>query len=176
MSREDFASLYDVHYPRVFRYLVWRLRDIDAAEELAAEVFAIALGAFQKGTTPGDVERWLVGIASHLASRPRGEERPGKFAGPAPGAEEDPEELAIGRLESGVVWRCVDTLSQEHRQVLLLRIVAGLSAREVGELMGRTEDTVLRLQLRALKALREVWKEASAGDDTQDAGNHRAAG
>ena len=68
------------------------------------------------------------------------------------------------------------TLSQEHRQVLLLRIVAGLSAREVGELMGRTEDTVLRLQLRALKALREVWKEASAGDDTQDAGNQRAAG
>jgi len=176
MSREDFASLYDVHYPRVFRYLVWRLRDIDAAEELAAEVFAIALGAFQKGTTPGHVERWLVGIASHLASRPRGEERPAKFARPAPGAEEDPEELAIGRLESAAVWRCVDTLSQEHRQVLLLRIVAGLSAREVGELMGRTEDTVLRLQLRALKALREVWEEASASDDTQDAGNHRAAG
>src|SRR2546422_5905803 len=108
MSREDFASLYDVHYPRVFRYLVWRLRDMDAAEELAAEVFAIALEALQKGTAPNHVERWLVGIASHLASRPRSDKRLGASAGPEPGVEQDPEELAIGRLESAVVWRYVD--------------------------------------------------------------------
>jgi RNA polymerase sigma-70 factor (ECF subfamily) len=175
MSREDFASLYDVHYPRVFRYLVWRLRDMDAAEELAAEVFAIALKAFKKGTAPTHVERWLVGIASHLASRPRSERRAEEFAEPEPGAEEDPEELTIGRLESAAIWRSVDSLTQEHRQVLLLRIVAGLSAREVGELMGRTEEAVWRLQLRALKALQRIWKEA-AGADTHDAGDKRASG
>jgi len=170
VSREDFASLYDVHYPLVFRYLVWRLRDTDAAEELAAEVFAVALTVFQGGTAPTQVERWLVGIANHLASRARSEKRPGDPGGPEPAVENDPEELAIGRLESAEIWHCVDTLSQEHRQVLLLRIVAGLSAREVGELMGRTEEAVWRLQLRALWALREVWKEASANADAPNAG------
>jgi DNA-directed RNA polymerase specialized sigma24 family protein len=50
VNREDFAQLYDVQYPRVFRYLLWRLRDRDMAEELAAEVFARGLTALHKGT------------------------------------------------------------------------------------------------------------------------------
>ncbi len=78
-------------------------------------------------------------------------------------AEQDPEELVLGRLESAAIWGCVDALSPEHRQVLLLRIIAGLRAREVGELTGKTEEAVRSLQLRALKALRVLWKEAGTG-------------
>jgi DNA-directed RNA polymerase specialized sigma24 family protein len=69
VNREDFAGLYDVQYPRVFRYLLWRLRSRDAAEELAAEVFAAALTTLQKGTAPRQVGGWLIGIAEHLATR-----------------------------------------------------------------------------------------------------------
>lgn len=69
MSRENFAGLFDVQYPRVFRYLLWRLRNRDAAEELAAEVFATALAAMQTGTEPGQVGGWLIGIADQLANR-----------------------------------------------------------------------------------------------------------
>ncbi len=171
MNAEAFASLYDLHYPRVFRYLLGRLRNAQVAEELAAEVFATALSSFQKGMQPRQVGSWLVGIADHLASRywreRRAEERPA-----APGAAEaDPEELAIGRLESERLWRCVDALSPEHQQVLLLRIVAGLSACEVGDIMNRTEEAVRSLQFRALTALRRAWKEADARD-----GRPRSAG
>jgi len=174
VSRDGFASLYDVHYPRVFRYLVWRLRDRNAAEELAAEVFAIALTALQEGTAPIQIEQWLVGIANHLAAHARSAKQPSEPVEPEPAVETDPEELALGRLETAAIWSSVDTLSREHRQVLLLRIVAGLSAREVGELMGRTEEAVWRLQLRALEALRGVWKEASANADAPTAGTQRS--
>lgn len=164
MDREDFARLYDAQYPRVFRYLLWRLRDRDAAEELAAEVFATALAAFRKGTEPRHVGSWLVGIADHLASRAWRKQRTEdvNLGGGFP-TEQDPEELVLGRLESNMIWRCVDELSLEHQQVLLLRIVAGLSARDVGELMGKTEEAVRSLQLRALHALRALWKGAEAG-------------
>ena len=164
MNREDFAGLYDVQYPRVFRYLLWRLRNRDAAEELAAEVFAVALKALQKGTEPRQVGSWLVGIADHLAARSFRKQRTedaiieGDLA-----TEQDPEELVLGRVESDMIWRCVDALSPEHQQVLLLRVVAGLSAREVGGLTGKTEEAVRSLQLRALQALRALWKEADAG-------------
>jgi RNA polymerase sigma-70 factor, ECF subfamily len=166
VNAEAFATLYDVQYPRVFRYLLGRLRDELAAEELAAEVFAIALASLQKGTQPRRVGSWLVGIADHLASRYWRERQEGdRPVQPEPVAEADPEELAIGRLESGQLWKCVGELSGEHRQVLLLRVVAGLSAREVGEIMSRSEEAVRSLQLRALATLRRLWKgeHTSAG-------------
>ncbi len=169
MNREDFAGLYDVQYPRVFRYLLWRLRKRDAAEEIAAEVFATALTTLQKGTEPRQIGSWLIGIADHLATRSfrkRRTEDAVVEAGLA--AEQDPEELVLGRIESAMIWRCVDALSPEHQQVLLLRVIAGLSAREVGGLMGKTEEAVRSLQLRALQALRALWKEADEGAKLRD--------
>ena len=169
MNREDFAGLYDVHYPRVFRYLLWRLRKRDAAEEIAAEVFATALTTLQKGTEPRHVGSWLIGIADHLATRSFRKRRTEDLSMEASlPAEQDPEELVLGRIESGMIWRCVDALSPEHQQVLLLRVIAGLSAREVGSLMGKTEEAVRSLQLRALQALRALWKEADEGAKLRD--------
>lgn len=175
MNSEAFAALYDVQYPRVFRYLLGRVRSGQAAEELTAEVFAVALASLQKGTQPRQVGSWLIGVADHLASRywrQRKAQDPPVVAHRPAAEETDPEELAIGRLESGRLWDCVDALSPEHRQVLLLRIVAGLSAREVGEIMNRTEEAVRSLQLRALAALRRIWKEAEARDGLSHTPEH----
>ena len=150
----------------MFRYLLGRVRDAHVAEEIAAEVFAAALASLRKGTQPRQVGSWLVGIADHLASRywrqRRVEERPRELQ---PAEEQDPEELTMGRLEGALLWDCMNALLPEHRRVLLLRVVAGLSAREVGEVMHKTEEAVRSLQLRALTALRRLWKEASQVDD-----------
>src|SRR5438105_3763356 len=139
MNETEFVGLYDVQYPRIFRYLLWRLRQRDAAEEVAAEVFAVALRTFQQGPAP--------------------EELPDRVG---PAVERDPEELVIGRLEHATVRACVDALNPEQRKVLLLRIVAGLSAGEVAETLGTTDVMVRSLQLRALRTLRTFWKEAEA--------------
>ena len=165
LDRQAFGDLYDTHYPRVFRFLVGKLHRSQIAEELTAEVFAIALAALSKGTQPLQIGSWLVGVANHLASRYWRRRKVEERAATQPMVEEqDPEELAIGRIESATLWECVNALSPEHRQVLLLRVVAGLRAREVGEIMNRTEEAVRSLQLRALAVLRELWKEASPVD------------
>lgn len=162
---QAFGDMYDMHYTRVFRFLVGRLRNAHAAEELAADVFVIALASFRRGMQPRCVGSWLVGVADHLVSRYWRRRRVEERAAPLALAEEqDPEELAIGRIESAMLWACVNSLSPEHRQVLLLRVVAGLRAREVGEIMNRTDEAVRSLQLRALTALRSLWKEASSPD------------
>ena len=165
MDAAAFARIYDAHYPRVFRYLLGRIRSPQEAEELAAEVFATALESLERGAVPRNVGSWLVGIADHLAShywRSRVPEH--ALVESQLNIEEDPEELAIGRMESKILWQCLDALNQEHRKALLLRIVAGLSAREVGEIMGRTEQAVRSLQFRALSALRRHWMEAEQGE------------
>ncbi len=167
MKSEAFARLYDDFYPRVFRYLIGRLHDRRGAEDLAAEVFAVALKALQKGTEPRQTGSWLVGIADHLASQYwRKRQREETPAGSAVVEEADPEAIAVGRIENEELWRCVNALSPEHRQILLLRIVAGLSSREAAEVMGKTEVAVRSLQVRALAALRRQWMEGEPGDRT----------
>lgn len=165
MDTEAFARIYDSHYPRVFRYLLRRTRRRDDAEELTAEVFTEALQGLGAGGEPRDMGRWLVGIADHLACRfwrkrvvveCRGaDERPDPET-------RDPEEVTLRRLEAEALWRCLDALEPDHRQVLLLRIVAGFPARRVGTILGRSEEAVRSLQLRALKALRRQWTEVNA--------------
>jgi len=110
VNREDFAGLFDVQYPRVFRYLLWRLRNRDAAEELAAEVFATALAALQKGTEPRQVGGWLIGIADHLANQSfRTRQTGGAIVEAGPPVEQDPEALVLGRRESGMIWALWDS-------------------------------------------------------------------
>lgn len=53
-------------------------------------------------------------------------------------------------------------LPEDYRAVLVLRVIEGLSAEEVGELLGRTAGAVRMLQMRALAALREVMVEPEA--------------
>jgi RNA polymerase sigma-70 factor (ECF subfamily) len=71
---------------------------------------------------------------------------------PSPPTPED-EVLAA----SGVL-RLLGGLSEDHREVLLLRVVADLSIEQTAEIMGRTTGAVKQLQRRALDALRATAK------------------
>lgn len=65
---------------------------------------------------------------------------------------------ALGGLIAGErstrVQRALGRLSDDHRQVLILRFVLEQSTRELGQVMGRSEVSVRGLQLRALESLR----------------------
>lgn len=69
MNGEDFVSLYDVQYPRVFLYLLLRLWNRAAAEEITAKVFATALTALRNGNEPRQIRSWLIGMADHLSQK-----------------------------------------------------------------------------------------------------------
>ena len=65
-----------------------------------------------------------------------------------------------GRREDAVrLAAALDRLSADHRQVLVLRHMEGLSFAEVGGRMGRTTDAATKLWGRAVRALRTVMGE-----------------
>ena len=76
------------------------------------------------------------------------------------GAECSAEDVFVGcRLEMGEVWLHI---SAEHRAVLHLRHVQGLTHSEIGAVLGRSRSQIKSLLHRALSSLRLAWTEAQA--------------
>jgi RNA polymerase sigma factor (sigma-70 family) len=65
------------------------------------------------------------------------------------------EAEAMVRLAPLEVMALLDHLGDDQREVLTLRIVAGLTVEQVAEIMGKTAGAVKQLQRRALITLRE---------------------
>ena len=68
LTADEFAALYDQHFPDIYRYVAGRLGR-DVADDIAADTFVVALrrrGSFDAAR--GGVRPWLFGIATNLVA------------------------------------------------------------------------------------------------------------
>jgi RNA polymerase sigma-70 factor (ECF subfamily) len=73
-----------------------------------------------------------------------------------PGPEQSAERSDLARRLSGLLARLPET----HREIVLLRVAVGLSADEVGEVVGMTAAAVRVTQSRALARLRTLASDS----------------
>ena len=162
-QREAFGLLYDRYVARVYAYCFRLLGSRPAAEDATSTVFAKALAALPAYRAHA-FRSWLFAIAHNVVVdelRTRRQEMPLESAtdlcDPAP----SPEALAITATERGALWTVLPRLTEDQRHVVALRL-AGLSAAEIGEALGRPRNAVDGLQHRALLRLRALL-DAGAG-------------
>jgi len=158
---EAFGHLYDRFHPEILRYLIVRVRNRDVAEDLAQQVFLKAWQAIPRYEHRGAPFRaWLYRMAHNQmvdhfrTSRPTSDLE-GVDIPEAPEAE---ERLLTGETNE-MLQAALERLSEDHREVIVLRFLMEKSAREVGDIMGRKEVTIRGLQMRALQALRREIEE-----------------
>lgn len=158
---EAFAELYRRHRAAVFRYLRARCRDDDLALELTAVTFEKALRSIRRYQTKGGgVVAWLLRIARNAAADHERRERPlvpqWRMNTDRPSPEPTPEEATVRSDERRQLRLLVADLPELQRDALALRFGAGLTAREIGVVIGKTEDATQKLISRAIARLREV--------------------
>lgn len=78
---------------------------------------------------------------------------------PTAEASESPDDEVLDRLWPEEWAERLGALSDDQRTVLLLRVVAGLSAEEVGAIVGKAPGAVRVMQHRAVLRLREMCVE-----------------
>ena len=139
----------------------FRARGALDPENLAGEVYhdvARGLSRF-KGTESG-FRAWVFVIARRrlIDERRRRRRRPEEATlyEPLPATHRVPsaEDEALNRL-SGEVQDLLGALTSDQRDVILLRVVAGLSLEETSRVIGKRIGAVKALQRRALIALRK---------------------
>jgi RNA polymerase sigma-70 factor (ECF subfamily) len=158
-DRAAFDVLYRRYLDRVYGYAFYQLRDHHDAEDATERTFLAALRALPEFRAEGATFRaWLFRIAHNTIVnarrsrfRRRTEPLPDGLERIAPNA--DPAGLVLEADESRRVLRAVAELPEDRRQVVLLRFVDGLSSREIGQVMDRSEGAARVLLHRALRDL-----------------------
>ena len=157
-DRAAFAELYRRYLDRVYGYCFYLLGDHHDAEDATERTFLAALGAIDRFRDEGSTFRaWLFRIAhNQLANALRTRQR--RAAAPLdglaePAAGDDPAAAVHRADEARRVRRALADLPEDRRQVLVLRFVDGLTAREIGRVLDRSEGAVRVLQHRALRDL-----------------------
>jgi RNA polymerase sigma-70 factor (ECF subfamily) len=156
-DREAFAGLYDHFIDEVVRYFYAHVGSLHDAEDLASRTFLRAwrtIGGFRWRGRP--FEAWLFTLAKnqlidfYRARRAPTAELDESQPDPAP----TPESSALAADRAEATRRALGRLTEEQRQVLILRFYMDRDTREIAAIMGKQEGTVRALQMRALRALR----------------------
>jgi RNA polymerase sigma-70 factor (ECF subfamily) len=145
---------FDAFYPKLYRYAFIRLGRKAEAEDIVSQVFLEAvrqIGRYQYTGRP--VLAWLYRIEHNLVyDRLRQVDR-------APESEEvatsesfaGPDDL-VSNID---LLNALNELSDEQRDVIILRFYLAMSAQEVSALIGKSPAAVFSLQARAIVHLRE---------------------
>ncbi len=164
-EQSGFTGIYRCLAGRVAGYL--RGRGVTEPDDVTNEVFLGAFGNLSGFHGSGAAFRsWLFSIASNKAAdwhRAR-TRRPVPLSGHAFEWSDvgggDVEAEAMEELGRAAVGERLDCLTQDQRNVLLLRLVADLTLEETAEAVGKPVGAVKGLQRRAIATLRRNLDQA----------------
>jgi RNA polymerase sigma-70 factor, ECF subfamily len=153
-------ALYQKYYPKIYNYAFMQMGDAQASEDLASDVMLKMIESMHKYTFRGlPFGAWVFRIARnrlidlHRRRRRRGEV---DLSGTLSSALASPQVLAERALERGQIQVALKHLTDEQRQVIVLKFIQGFDNRSIGQIMGRREGAIKSLQHRALGSLRRL--------------------
>lgn len=157
-----FADLYELHFYRVYAYVVRRVQSREDAEDITSDVFHQALAKIKDFEWRGvPFSAWLIRIAANaMADRWKRVER--ESSRPTPDDFEDTRSSRDDIERQAAVFQLVEGLPADQRRVVHLRFVEQKSIREIAQEIRRTEGAVKQLQFRALQKLRAQMEGADA--------------
>jgi RNA polymerase sigma-70 factor (ECF subfamily) len=167
-AREAFAELYEQHFPKVFRYISYRVNDIQLAEDLTSEVFVKALKGFSSYRSDrASFSTWIMSIARHtLIDHYRVDAKrqvvPLEKAAEA-SSEGVAEEEAVRKEELYRLQLCLAGLPQQEQEIISLKFGAELTNRQIAGMLNISESNVGTILYRAVRKLRDCFREWQNG-------------
>jgi RNA polymerase sigma factor (sigma-70 family) len=159
------GELFRRHASALERFLITEIRDPAVAAELTAETFACAMRSAgrYRGTSDAEARAWLYGIARNLArhARRRGstDTRARRrlhipIRDPRDYFEEAEERLSARTMSSSMAL-AMESLPENQRTAIQMRVIEELSYAEIAERLACSELAARQRVARALRILKE---------------------
>ena len=163
-DRDALREVLETIRPIVFRYCRARIGSTErsglSADDVAQEVCLAAITALPRYKDQGrPFLAFVYGIAAHKvadAHRAAGRNRADATdtLPERPSSELGPEQLAMDADSAARMKKLLAILPEKQREILVLRVVVGMSAEETAEAVGSTAGAVRVAQHRALARLK----------------------
>jgi RNA polymerase sigma-70 factor (ECF subfamily) len=163
-DRDALRTVLETIRPIVYRYCRARVGSAErsglSADDVAQEVCLAAITALPRYKDQGrPFLAFVYGIAAHKvadAHRAQGRNRsdPTDTLPERASAEAGPEQMAMDADSAARMERLLAILPEKQREILVLRVVVGMSAEETAEAVGSTAGAVRVAQHRALARLK----------------------
>lgn len=157
-KRNQFMELYDTHADAIFRFCYFKTGDRETAKDLTQETFIKVFNYLeregiqnQKSFIYTIAKNTIIDFWRKSKSIPESHLPEGLFESIA---AEDNTEISDNYA---TFLSLLDKLSESDREVILLRYVEDMSSRDMAELLGERENTVLVRISRAREKLRDLF-------------------
>ncbi len=176
-DRDAFTPLFDRYWESIFKFAYAQLGDWHVAEDAASDVFLRAIANLENfdPAIPGTTFRsWLFGIARHVTGSSyrtslRRPQTPLESVPDIASSHDSLEDDVIAAEQHETLRRLLDELPANQRQLLELRM-AGLSAVEIGRVLGRSQESIRKAQSRSVISLRDALHRQTQTTIGQDHG------
>jgi RNA polymerase sigma-70 factor (ECF subfamily) len=155
-----FAQLYDEHQPAIYRYIFYRVGSDAVAEDLTSEVFVRLVESIDDFIYRGSpLLAWLYTIARNLVNdhhRSQGRAVMVPLDEGLQAGARDPEAAASLALSQERLSEAIEQLTEDQRQVILLKFMEGLDNATVAQVLNKSYGAVKALQHRGLASLQRI--------------------
>jgi RNA polymerase sigma-70 factor (ECF subfamily) len=159
-STDNFETAYKSHSKAIYKFLFWRTKDIQLAEDLTSSTFEKAW-ASRKSFHGGSEQAWLYRIARNVLTD-HWRKKKELFVEDTDTLQGDVQpstaELLDRQRQLQDLQKALDKLPEDMRSVITLRFIEGQTCRQVASILNLSESNVRVIQYRALKKLKEQLK------------------
>jgi RNA polymerase sigma-70 factor (ECF subfamily) len=157
-----FGELYQRHLGAIYRYIYFKVGNVEDAEDLTEQVFLKAweaLPGYQHCGFP--FTSWLYRIARNLTIDYH-RRKISNLDSPLPADRVNESkqpailEQVIREEETSLLATAIAKLPEEQQQVIVLRFIEGLRHAEVAEILGKSEGACRVIQYQAIQALHQL--------------------
>jgi len=161
-DREAFGLIYREYFSPIYRFIYFKVGNREEAEDLTQETFIKALNSLkQLEDRGGGFAAWMFRIARNTVidyfrqkkSLSLDELSSGglHFTDGLPSLEES----AAKSEEIASVFKVLEEIDEETREIVILKYVEGLSYKEISLVVGKTEEAARQASSRGLKKVKE---------------------
>ena len=164
-AKEDpvaFGVLYKRYVEKIYRYVYYRVGNRHDAEDLTAKIFYQALTNLDRYENRGlPFSAWLYRIAHNLVAnwlRDRSRRKVISLDELVLARQHTsivPESQVEANEEQEALLDAIRRLPADRQQLLILKLLEGMSNAEIGQIMGRSVGAIKSLYYRTLVDLRE---------------------
>lgn len=155
--------IYAEHGQTVFKYLMCLCGDPELAQDLTQDTFCKAIQSVHRFNGSCKVSTWLCQIAKHLWYQELDKRKRRKITH----LEEDDnlasdasvEEIVLLKMEKLELFKKIHMLGDVEKEVVLYRITGELSFKEIGEILGKSENWARVTFYRAKQKLLSFMEE-----------------